>query len=147
MRERGELDGEQYAGALEELALLKPLDRERRPDEAIHFVLMAQGELNGTGGLVETTLGLREQRALSALVRDRTALWEEAGAGNAALLAVERQSGEVVAWVGSADYFDATAAGAIDEGLWCVDGTTVRAARCAAGGGKRGIRRSLATTR
>lgn len=28
---------------------------------------------------------------------------------------------------------------AIDEELWCVDGTIVRAARCAAGGGKRGI--------
>jgi transposase len=38
------------------------------------------------------------------------------------------------------------AAGAIDEQLWCIDGTTVRAARCAGGGGKKGIRRSLATT-
>ena len=39
------------------------------------------------------------------------------------------------------------AAGAIDSQLWCIDGTTVRAARCAAGGGKKGIRKSLATTR
>lgn len=39
------------------------------------------------------------------------------------------------------------AAGAIDEELWCIDGTTVRAARCATGGGKKGIRRSLSTTR
>lgn len=39
------------------------------------------------------------------------------------------------------------AAGAIDQGLWCVDGTTVRAARCAAGGGKKRIRKSLLTTR
>ena len=37
------------------------------------------------------------------------------------------------------------AAGAIDNELWCIDGTTVRAARCAAGGGKRGIQRNLAT--
>ncbi len=29
--------------------------------------------------------------------------------------------------------------GEIDEELWCVDGTIVRAARCAAGGGKKGI--------
>ncbi len=29
-------------------------------------------------------------------------------------------------------------AGAIDEELWCIDGTTVRAARCAGGGGKKG---------
>jgi transposase len=39
------------------------------------------------------------------------------------------------------------AAGAIDNQLWCIDGTTVRAARCAAGGGKKTTARSLATTR
>jgi len=35
----------------------------------------------------------------------------------------------------------------IDDELWCVDGTTVRAAKCAAGGGKRGIQTSRTTTR
>jgi transposase len=39
------------------------------------------------------------------------------------------------------------AAGAIDNQLWCLDGTTVRAARCAAGGGKKTMPRSHATTR
>lgn len=39
------------------------------------------------------------------------------------------------------------AAGAIDERLWCIDGTIVRAARCAVGGGKKTTRRSLATMR
>ena len=39
------------------------------------------------------------------------------------------------------------AAGAIDDELWCIDGTIVRAHRCAAGGGKKGTRRSLAITR
>ena len=34
----------------------------------------------------------------------------------------------------------------IDQQLWCVDGTVVRAARCAAGGGKKTIRRSRTTT-
>lgn len=32
--------------------------------------------------------------------------------------------------------------GAIDEELWCIDGTIVRAHRCAAGGGKKGIPRN-----
>ena len=32
--------------------------------------------------------------------------------------------------------------GAIDEDLWCIDGTIVRAARCAGGGGKKGIRKN-----
>jgi len=33
----------------------------------------------------------------------------------------------------------------IDEELWCIDGTSIRAARCAAGGGKKTIRRSRTT--
>jgi transposase len=36
--------------------------------------------------------------------------------------------------------------GEIDGELWCVDGTIVRAARCAAGGGKKRIRKSPMTT-
>jgi len=36
---------------------------------------------------------------------------------------------------------------ALDQELWCIDGTSVRAARCAAGGGKKTIRKKLATTR
>jgi transposase len=38
-------------------------------------------------------------------------------------------------------------AGKIDDQLWCVDGTVVRAARCAGGGGKKGIQRNQQTTR
>lgn len=36
--------------------------------------------------------------------------------------------------------------GALNHELWCVDGTIVRAARCASGGGKKGILTSLPTT-
>ncbi len=35
----------------------------------------------------------------------------------------------------------------INEDLWCIDGTTVRAAKCAAGGGKKGMTTSRRTTR
>ena len=38
------------------------------------------------------------------------------------------------------------AADAFDGELWCLDGTVVRAHRCAAGGGKKAIRKSLLTT-
>lgn len=36
--------------------------------------------------------------------------------------------------------------GRIDHELWCLDGSNVRAARCAAGGGKKGIRTSQKIT-
>ena len=35
----------------------------------------------------------------------------------------------------------------LDHQLWCVDGSIIRAARCAGGGGKKGIRRSRKTMR
>ncbi len=35
--------------------------------------------------------------------------------------------------------------GEIDNELWCIDGTTVRAARCASGGGKKTTRRNQLT--
>ena len=38
------------------------------------------------------------------------------------------------------------AAGALDKQLWCIDGTVVRAHRCAAGGGKKMTTRSPLTT-
>jgi transposase len=37
--------------------------------------------------------------------------------------------------------------GEIDQELWCIDGTIIRAARCAAGGGKKGTHRSQLITR
>jgi transposase len=37
-------------------------------------------------------------------------------------------------------------AGEIDQELWCIDGTSVRAARCAGGGGKKKIRRNQKIT-
>lgn len=36
--------------------------------------------------------------------------------------------------------------GSLDQDLWCVDGTVARAARCAAGGGKKKIPMNLLTT-
>ena len=41
---------------------------------------------------------------------------------------------------------EAHRAGRLDTELWCIDGTVVRASRAAAGGGKKGIRRSLTIT-
>ena len=35
----------------------------------------------------------------------------------------------------------------IDDALWCIDGTVVRAAKCAAGGGKKGTPRNRKTMR
>src|SRR5207249_2330375 len=64
--------------------------------------------------LIDTTLDLDVQQAVATMVADALAELEERGAGNAAAIVVERGTNRVVAWVGSAGYFDARHAGAYD---------------------------------
>ena len=63
--------------------------------------------------IVDTTLDLDLQREVSWLARHAVQR-ERQGAGNAAVLVVDRGSWEVLAAVGSTDYFDPDHAGAID---------------------------------
>ena len=103
------------------------------PIEAPHFVMMARGEVDRlftpeqiyqAGGLtVRTTLDLDWQKhAERAVAKQIEALRQsEDGLGHnvnsAALVALDPQTGEVLALVGSPDYFDATHAGAINMAL------------------------------
>ncbi|MCP4685850.1 MAG: glycosyl transferase, partial [bacterium] len=64
--------------------------------------------------IVDTTLDLDLQREVSWQTWDAVHRLERRGAGNAAVLVVDRGSWEVVAAVGSTDYFDPDHAGAID---------------------------------
>jgi len=64
--------------------------------------------------IVDTTLDLDLQREVSWLAWDAVRRLERRGAGNAAVLVVDRGSWEVTAAVGSTDYFDPDHAGAID---------------------------------
>src|SRR5439155_10961246 len=90
----------------------------RRPPEALHAVLHLE-RLFRHGAvppapLIDTTLDLDVQQAVATMVADALAGLEERGAGNAAAIVVERGTNRVVAWVGSAGYFDARHAGAYD---------------------------------
>ena len=100
------------------------------PIHAPHFVMAVWEELTARygeaalfeGGLVvTTTLDLAWNEALEALLRRRL---EEinrpgpgrpgAGARNGAIVALDPQTGEILAWVGSPDYFDPAISGAVD---------------------------------
>ncbi len=62
--------------------------------------------------IVDTTLDLDLQREVSWQTWDAVRRLERRGAGNAAVLVVDRGSWEVIAAVGSTDYFDPDHAGA-----------------------------------
>jgi penicillin-binding protein 1C len=103
------------------------------PIEAPHFVWMAQDELSSlisdealyqSGGLmVRTTLDLSWQKSAEAAIQRQleNLLRSEDGLGhnvhNAALVAIDPHTGEIMALVGSPDFFDVATSGAINMAL------------------------------
>jgi penicillin-binding protein 1C len=132
-RRRAVARGHEILRLLAERAVLRPAELElaraqldalwipappARPTAALHFVRRAAEALRASPPSqprVTTSLDLSlQERALaetSALLES----WAERGAENAALIAVDHATMEVVAYVGSADYFDRERSGAIDH--------------------------------
>ncbi len=96
--------------------------KDRRPQElaALHFSLRIKDEVRAARrhqpGLtsLKTSLDLEMQRRVSAIVADNQKTVARLGASNSAAVVVDTATGEVLAWVGSVDYFDEDAHGAID---------------------------------
>jgi penicillin-binding protein 1C len=120
--EAGHLSRIEHELAAEQIGNLQVPPRNRRPDEAMHAVLAMAETLSrpehrqAIAGqqIVTTGIDLALQRELSWIVLERLIGWDRQGAGNAALIVADLESHEIVAWVGSGDYFDEHHAGAID---------------------------------
>jgi penicillin-binding protein 1C len=98
-----------------ELAAIAMPPRPERPACALHPVLALEHELAGSGRqIVHTTIDLELQNEVEWLAFQAVSAWEADGAGNAAVLIVDRPTREVLAWVGSTGYTDGNVAGAID---------------------------------
>jgi penicillin-binding protein 1C len=112
LRAEGLLADADYARATAERVTVRPL---ARAWHAPHFVesLRAEGRLGG-GAVTRTTIELDLQRDVQGLVRSHTDTLRSAGADNAATIVVDNASGEVLAYVASADFGDAEHSGQID---------------------------------
>ena len=95
----------------------------RRRPETLHAVLAAAQEtegpqaLRGPAGaahLVHTSLDLELQTEAARALAEGVAAVASRGAGNGALLALDPRTGEVLAHVGSTDWFSGETRGAID---------------------------------
>ena len=113
---QGVLGGAEHAAARAEIARLRVPPRAERPREAVQALLRYSALLPAGGAplLVDSTLDLDLQREAEWLAWRAVADAADRGAGNAALLVVDRQSWEVRAAVSSTGYFDGQHAGAID---------------------------------
>ncbi len=115
MREQGYLTTEEYEGA-KAVDILKRIQPKREQIKAPHFVLMVKEQLADRygeqvlerGGLkVTTTLDWKMQEIAEKAVTDNVQKNEKRyGATNMGMVAIDPKSGQVVALVGSRDYFN-----------------------------------------
>lgn len=110
---RGIVSDDDLALALKsDLGLVPP---KRRPTEAMHAVLEWSRHLKKDAPLIAaTTLDLEIQKEAARAVKSGVGALAWAGAGNGGALVVDLPTGEVLAWVGSKDYFDGESKGAVD---------------------------------
>jgi penicillin-binding protein 1C len=112
LHERGQLDEDALARALAEPIELRTIEH---PWLAPHFVAMLQAEQRlAPHGATTTTLDVRLQHDVEGLVRTHVTATAEHQARNAAVIVVDNASGEVLAWVGSADHDDVGIDGQVD---------------------------------
>jgi len=114
MRESGLLTADEEQDARGELLRLSP---DRIDIQAPHFVFWAlgiAGENIAPGTALRTTLDLDLQRDAEAIVSRRLEELREKNATSAAVVVLDARNGDVLAMVGSADYFDALHDGAVN---------------------------------
>ncbi len=122
LKNTGVLSCTEYELAIEQIKTLRIPLRGERPDEAMHYVLAMEQLFADQQQFVQisqrpcviTSLDLELQREASWQLLESISSWDHLGAGNGALIVLDRASFEVLAWVGSTDYFDQRHKGAID---------------------------------
>ncbi|HEY1098088.1 MAG TPA: transglycosylase domain-containing protein, partial [Myxococcota bacterium] len=123
LHDRGYLDDDEFAVAVD--SQLDLVDRRPRPGSALHLALRLEAQARRTrraqiaagvdvATTVKATLDLDIQQAVHRIVVDNVAAGRDFGASNGAAIVVDADNGDVVADVGSTDWFDDKNHGAID---------------------------------
>jgi penicillin-binding protein 1C len=103
MRANRLLDAARYERAVAETLALRPPQRRFR---APHFVEMVLQQLPATPPAeLRTTLDFRLNEQVETIVRDRLAQLREQNVRNAAVVVIDNATGDVIALVGSENYF------------------------------------------
>jgi len=97
--------------------------RQPRPRSALHAILKVEDELKRLPDkafehldkpILNASLDLGLQDRISEITSTQLDQWRPRGAGNTAVIVVDRSDNSVIAWLGSGDYFDHDYSGAID---------------------------------
>lgn len=121
LRDQGVVSATEYELAVAQLAQLQVPARETRPLVALHEILRWERDLrerSARGGsaspIVMATLDLGLQERAASIASNAVVDWDDRGAGNVAVMVVDRRTREVLACVGSTGFFDGFRRGAID---------------------------------
>ncbi len=115
-----EMTTAEYELARRQLETISVPPVETRPLEALHAILRLERQFAGrwrtanTTPIIPTSLDLEIQKKAAHAAFDMVQDFQGRGGTNAAVIVLDARSRGVLAWVGSADYFDAEHAGAID---------------------------------
>jgi penicillin-binding protein 1C len=104
MRANHQLDGARYDVAVTEPLTLRPPQRRFRAPHFVEMVLRQVPETPATE--LRTTLDFRLNEQVEKIVRDRLAQLREQNVRNAAAVVINNATGDVIALVGSENYFE-----------------------------------------
>ena len=117
LRTEDVLSDEAYELAIDQIGRLRIPRRGSRPAAALHAVLRLSERVRKDkvhSQILHTTLDLDLQEEVTWAAWEELYKWQPRGAQNGAVIVVDRASNEVLAFMGSTDYFDEERAGAID---------------------------------
>lgn len=113
----------EYSLATKQIELIYVPQRQPRPNYAMHAILKIEDEIRQLpqqalqdldNFTLTAALDLELQSELSDINRSMLETWRRFGAGNSALIVIDRKDNSVLSWIGSGDYFDDSYSGAID---------------------------------
>ncbi|MGB3975936.1 MAG: transglycosylase domain-containing protein [bacterium] len=117
----GYITDNEAARARKQVAEIRLQPRLTQQPETIHIALRIREILRDPkmrdtidGTIIQTALDQKIQRKIAEQAQLCVDSWSKSGVENAAVMVVNVRTGEVVASLGSTDYFDADRAGAID---------------------------------
>ena len=113
------IDPETYKQAMKELNRMRTPVRETRPEHSYHFIfrLLDNYKPLQAGSYtrpIRTTLDTNIQEYLESLARYAMLRYRPYGAGNIAMMVVDRKTGEILGYIGSESYFDENYGGSIN---------------------------------
>jgi penicillin-binding protein 1C len=114
MRETGIMSAEDTEHAAAEPLRLRPDRTAIRAPHFVFWILYRYADRALPGATLATTMDLDLQTRIEAIVRRRIGELREANATSAAVVVLDVSTGDILAMVGSADYFDELRDGAVN---------------------------------